>query len=187
MKNYFITGLKLTFITLLLFGVLYPLLITGIAKIIAPNAGQGELINVNGKIVGFELIGQKFDSDKYFDSRPSAVEYNAASTGGSNKSVTNPDYLVQVQARIDTFLVHNPSVSKKDIPVDLVTASGCGLDPHISSAAARIQINRVAQARNIDRTKLEELVNKYIEEPFLGMGTSRVHLLHLNIALDQLK
>src|SRR5690349_15681890 len=120
MKNHLIVGIKLTLVTAILFGALYPLLITGIAKVIAPNGGLGEELTVDGKVVGFELIGQKFDDDRYFNSRPSAVDYNAASTGGSNKGPTNPEYLTLVQARIDTFLVHNPAVKKEQIPVDLV-------------------------------------------------------------------
>src|SRR6188768_3062690 len=163
MKNYFVIGLKITFSTIILFGVLYPLLITGIAKVIAPNGGKGEEVTVNGKVVGFELIGQKFDDDKYFNSRPSAVDYNAAGTGGSNKGPTNPDYLAQVQARIDTFLIHNPGVEKTQIPVDLVTASGGGLDPHISPQAATIQIARIAKVRNIEASKLDDLVKMHID------------------------
>ena len=147
-------ALKMTFLTVIIFGVLYPLFITGIAKLVAPNGGKGEEITVNGKVVGFELIGQKFDDDRYFNSRPSAVDYNAAGTGGSNKGPTNPDYLAQVQARIDTFLVHNPGVKKEAIPVDLVTASGGGLDPHISPAAAIVQIDRIARVRNVIATSL---------------------------------
>lgn len=187
MNNHWITALKITFLTLILFGVAYPLLITGIAKVVAPNGGKGEEITVNGKVVGFELIGQKFDNDKYFNSRPSAVDYNAAGTGGSNKGPTNLDYLAEVEARIDTFLVHNPTVKKEQIPVDLVTASGGGLDPHISPESARIQIDRIARVRNIRGEKLEALVDAHIEDPILGMGTPRVHVLRLNIALDQLK
>ena len=187
MKNHWITGLKITLLTIVLFGVLYPLLITGIAKVVAPNGGRGEEIVVDGKVVGFELIGQKFDDDRYFNSRPSAVDYNAAATGGSNKGPTNPDYLAQVQARIDTFLVHNPGVKKEDIPVDLMTASGGGLDPHISPHGARIQISRIARVRGIDADKLEALVQTHTEEPLLGVGTPRVHVLHLNLALDALK
>jgi K+-transporting ATPase ATPase C chain len=187
MKNYLITGLRLSLITLILFGAAYPLFITGIAKLIAPNSGRGEEITVDGKVVGFELIGQKFDDDKYFNGRPSAVDYNAASTGGSNKGPTNPDYLLQVQARIDTILAHNPSIKKDEIPVDLVTASGSGLDPHISPSAARIQIARISKIRNISAQKLADLVSQYVENPMMGMGTSRVHVLRLNIALDKLK
>ena len=187
MKTYWIIGLKITFVTVILFGVLYPLFITGIAKMVAPNGGRGEEIVVNGKVVGFELIGQKFDDDKYFNSRPSAVDYNAAATGGSNKGPTNPDYLAVVQTRIDAFLVHNPTAKKGDIPVDLVTASGGGLDPHISPAAAMIQVDRIARVRNVDRQKVQALVDEYTEHPLLGMGTYRVHVLRLNIALDQLR
>jgi K+-transporting ATPase ATPase C chain len=186
MKNHFVISLKITLATIVLFGIVYPLLVTGIAVVVAPNGGKGEEIVVNNKVVGFELIGQKFDDDKYFNSRPSAVDYNAASTGGSNKGPSNPDYLAQVQQRIDTFLVHNPGITKSQIPVDLVTASGGGLDPHISPDGARIQITRIAKIRSIDHSKLEQLVNEHIEKPILGMGTSRVHVLRLNIALDEL-
>jgi K+-transporting ATPase ATPase C chain len=188
MKTYLMIALKMTFITLVIFGLLYPLLVTGIAKLIAPNGGNGEEVTINGKVVGFELIGQRFDDDRYFNSRPSAVDYNAAATGGSNKGPTNPDYLAQVQARIDTFLIHNPTVKKEEIPVDLVTASGGGLDPHISVAAAKVQIDRIARIRNISREKLNELVFEHTESPLLEMfGTSKIHLLRLNIALDKIK
>lgn len=178
----------MTFLTLIIFGVLYPLLITGFAKIAAPNGGRGEKVSVNGKLVGFELIGQKFDDDYYFNSRPSAVDYNPSATGGSNKGPTNPEYLRLVQARIDTFLVQNPTIKKEEIPVDLVTASGGGLDPHISVQGAKVQIERIARARNIAADRLETLVNGHIEKPFLGLfGTSRVHVLRLNIALDEMR
>lgn len=178
--------MKLTLVTAIFFGILYPLLITGIAKIFAPNAGKGEEITVQGKTVGFELIGQKFDDDRYFNGRPSAVGYNAAATGGSNKGPTNPEYLAMIQARIDTFMVHNPGVKKEQIPVDLVTASGGGLDPHISPLAAKIQIARIAALRHLDQERLKTLVEEHIERPILGIGTERVHVLRLNIALDQL-
>jgi potassium-transporting ATPase KdpC subunit len=187
MKNHWIISLKITLITIVLFGILYPLLITTIAKIVAPNNGKGEEIVVNGRVVGFELIGQKFDDDRYFNGRPSAVDYNAASTGGSNKGPTNPDYLSQVQARIDSFLVHNPAVKKEDIPVDLVTASGGGLDPHISPAAALVQVGRIARVRNISRDQLTALVKEHTDTPLFGIGPSRVHVLRLNIELDKMK
>lgn len=186
MKTHLIIAIRLTLVTAILFGVLYPLFVTGIAKVIAPNGGLGEQVSVNGKVVGFELIGQKFDDDRYFNSRPSAVDYNAASTGGSNKGPTNPEYLAVIQARIDTFLIHNPGVKKDQIPVDLVTASGGGLDPHISPAAAKIQVARIANVRHLDPAKLNSLVDQHIERPIFGLGTSRVHVLRLNIALDQL-
>ncbi len=185
MKTYIIPSLKITLITLILFGVVYPLLISAIALVGAPNGGQGEEVTVNGKVVGFELIGQKFDDDRYFNSRPSAVDYNAASTGGSNKGPSNPDYLAVVQARIDTLLVHNPTIKKEAIPSDLVTASGGGLDPHISIAAANLQVERIARIRNIKPEVLTQLISKNTEGPWLGMfGTSKVHVLHLNVDLD---
>ncbi|MEO5979320.1 MAG: K(+)-transporting ATPase subunit C [Chryseolinea sp.] len=187
MKNHLIIGLKITLITIMLFGVLYPLVITGIAKVIAPNGGKGQEVILNGKLVGFELIGQKFDDDKYFNGRPSAVDYNATGTGGSNKGPSNPEYLSQVKARIDSFLVHNPSVSKAQIPVDLVTASGGGLDPHISPASAKVQVDRISMIRKLDKEKVKSLVQEHIERPTLGIGTSRVNVLRLNIALDALK
>jgi K+-transporting ATPase ATPase C chain len=187
MKTQLIIAIKLTLVTAILFGVLYPLFVTGIAKVIAPNGGRGEQIIVNGKVVGFELIGQKFDDDRYFASRPSAVDYNAASASGSNKGPTNPEYLSLIRARIDTFLVHNPEVKKEQIPVDLVTASGSGLDPHISPAAAKIQVARIANVRHLDPIKLNALVDGYVEKPIFGIGTERVHVLRLNIALDKLE
>lgn len=188
MKTYFLPALKITFITMMLFGVAYPLLIVGIAKIVAPNSGKGELVVVDEKTVGFELIGQKFTSDKYFNSRPSAVDYNAASTGGSNKGPSNPDYLAQVQQRIEEFLAKNPSVKKEDVPVDLVTASGGGLDPHISIQAAQVQVARIANVRNLSEEQVTQLVNEFTEKPLWGLfGTSTVHVLKLNLALDKLK
>ena len=187
MNSYWIAGIKITLITMILFGIIYPLLITGIANIVAPDGGRGEQIMVDGRVVGFELIGQRFDDDGYFNGRPSAVDYNAAATGGSNKGPSNPDYLAQVQARIDTFLVHNPGIKKEQIPVDLVTASGGGLDPHISPSAARVQMPRIARVRKIEISRLEELVQRHTENPALGMGPSRIHVLRLNIALDELK
>lgn len=188
MKTHLIIGIKLTLLTIVLFGVVYPLLITGIARIVAPNRGHGEEITANGRIVGFKLIGQKFDDPRYFNSRPSAVDYNAAATGGSNKGPTNPEYLVQVQGRIDSFLVQNPQVNKHQIPVDLITAPGSGLDPHVSPEAAFVQVQRIANVRQIDPKRLKQLVAAHIEEGYWGIfGIPRVNLLELNIALDELK
>jgi K+-transporting ATPase ATPase C chain len=139
-------------------------------------------------VVGYELIGQKFTDDKYFWSRPSAVDYNAAGSAGSNKGPTNPDYLKQVQDRIDTFLVHNPGIKKEEIPAELVTASGSGEDPDLSPAAARIQVKRIAAIRKIDESKLYALVDQHTQGPLLGfLGPSKVNVLKLNVALDNLK
>src|SRR5882672_288692 len=130
MKTHLLPAIILTFLCIIFFSGIYTVAMWGIARF-APNHGQGEIITTDGKYY-YENIAQKFTDDKYFWSRPSAVDYNAAGSGGSNKGPTNPDYLAQVQNRIESFLVHNPGVSKKDIPSDLVTASGAGLDPHIS-------------------------------------------------------
>src|ERR1019366_731447 len=116
MKTYLLPSLKLTIVLIIICSVFYPLLIAGIAKT-APGGGKGETIEVNGKIVGYANIGQKFTDDKYFSGRPSAVNYNAAGSGGSNKGPSNPDYLKDVQARIETFLVHNPGIKKEQIPL----------------------------------------------------------------------
>ncbi len=169
---------------IILCAVLYPLLVAGIGKA-TPGGGKGKTISVNGKVVGYENVGQKFTDDKYFQGRPSAVDYNAAGSGGSNKGPSNPDYLQIVKDRIDTFLVHNPGVKKEEIPADLVTASGSGLDPHISPAAAYVQVKRIASIRALQEDKVKELVNSQIEQPILG--PSVVNVLKINIALDNLK
>ena len=143
---------------------------------------------MNGKVVGYANIGQKFTEDKYFWGRPSAVDYNAAGSAGSNKGPSNPDYLKQVQGRIDSFLVHNPAVKNEEIPAELVTASGSGLDPDLSPAGATIQIKRIAAVRKLDASKLISLVNKQTEKPLLGLfGPAKVNVLKLNIELDKLK
>ena len=185
MKNIF-KDIKLHFSTLILFGLLFPLLIWAIG-LIFPNQSKGLPLYKDGRLIGFENIGQKFYSDKYFWGRPSAVDYNAASTGGSNKGPSNPEYLKDVEKRIEEFLQKNPGVKRSEIPSDLVTASGAGLDPHISPQAAFIQVPRVAKARNIDKETIRKLVEENIESPFLGLfGTERVNVLKLNLALDNL-
>src|SRR6187200_2315923 len=135
MKKYLFISLKMTAVMLVLCCLLYTLLITGIGKF-TPGAGGGEKLLVNNIVVGYANIGQKFTDDKYFQGRPSAVAYNAAGSAGSNKGPSNPDYLKIVKGRIDSFLVHNPGITKDQIPAELVTASGSGLDPHISPSAA---------------------------------------------------
>jgi potassium-transporting ATPase KdpC subunit len=184
MKKHLIISLKLTLIMIVICSVLFPLFIAGVGKA-TPGGGKGEMISVNGKIVGYEKIGQKFTDDKYFWGRPSAVDYNAAGSAGSNKGPSNPDYLKLVQDRINSFLVHNPGIKKEEIPADLVTASGSGLDPHISPASAYIQVKRIASVRNIQEGKIKVLVDEHVQSPILG--PSFVHVLKLNIALDNLK
>ena len=185
MKTYILPSLKLTGVMIIICSILYPLLIAGIAKT-APGGGKGETIEVNEKVVGYANIGQKFTDDSYFCGRPSAVDYNAAGSGGSNKGPSNPEYLATVQSRIDTFLVHNPEVKKADIPADLVTASGSGLDPNISVQAAKVQIARIAKIRNLAEKDVQLLVDQQIEKRLFGLlGPEKINVLKLNIALDK--
>ena len=184
MKN-IISIIKFTVLIVILFAVVYPLAMLGIAQL-APNHGKGETISVNGKVVGYQKIGQKFDKANYFWGRPSAADYNAAGSAGSNKGPSNADYLEQVQKRIDTFLLVHPYLKKADIPSDMVTASGSGLDPNISPQGALIQVKRVADARKLSEEKVKQLVEKMSNKPTV-MGTATVNVLELNIALDQLK
>jgi len=187
MKKYVWPSLKLTLVFIILCSVLYPLFIAAVAKLSA-GAGKGETVEVNGKVVGYANIGQKFTDDKYFQGRPSAVDYNAAGSAGSNKGPSNPDYLKQVQERIDSFLVHNPGVNKEEIPAELVTASGSGLDPDLSPAGAKIQVKRIAAVRKLDEAKILNLVDQQTEKPLAGMfGPPKVNVLKLNIELDKLK
>ena len=187
MKKNLLISAKLTLLMIIILGGLYPLLIAGVAKL-APGNGKGETLSVNGKVVGYANIGQKFTDDKYFWGRPSAVDYNAANSGGSNKGPSNPDYLKLVQDRIDTFLVHNPGIKKEQIPSELVTASGSGLDPDISVQGAKVQVKRVASVRHIDEKKIYNLIEQQTEKPLAGLfGPSKINVLKLNIALDNLK
>lgn len=187
MKNHISPAIRLTLAMIVLTAIIYPLVVAGIAKL-APGGGAGETVSVNGKVVGYANIGQKFTEDRYFYSRPSAVDNNAAGSAGSNKGPSNPDYLKTVQARIDTFMVHNPGVQKADIPTELVTASGSGLDPDLSPAAAKIQVARIAKVRNLSAEWLNQLVDEHTDGPLLGLfGPSKVNILKLNVALDEAK
>ncbi len=186
MKKEIIPSLLLTIVCILFFSGVYPVIIWAIAQA-GPNKGEGITIKDSKGKYYYENIGQKFTDDKYFWSRPSAVNYNAAGSGGSNKGPDNPDYLAQVQAAIDTFMKHNPDINKADIPSDMVTASGSGLDPHISVQGAEVQIARIAKVRGLDKNKVDALVKAHIEGPMYGMGPSRINVLKLNIDLDNLK
>jgi potassium-transporting ATPase KdpC subunit len=183
MNNYISTSIRTTIVMIILCCVIYFGIITLIGRL-SPGGGSGEKLEVNGKVVGYELLGQKFTEDKYFWGRPSAVDYNAAGSAGSNKGPSSPDYLKTVQDRIDSFLVHNPTVKKEAIPAEMVTTSGSGLDPHISPGSAEIQVSRIAAVRNISHQKLRQLIAQNTRRPFFGPEV--VHVLRLNIALDQL-
>ena len=185
MKQHILPAIRLTLVCLVFFAGIYTVVVWGIAKL-TPNNGQADTITQNGKKY-YTNIAQNFSDDKYFSSRPSAVAYNAAGAGGSNKGPSNPDYLKEVQGRIDSFLIHNPGIQKSEIPSDLVTASGGGLDPNISVQAATIQVKRIAKIRGIDENKIQQLVVGNTEKPLLGLlGTEKINVLKLNLALDNL-
>ena len=179
-------------------GLIYPLAMTGIAQVLFPKQAQGSLIERNGTVVGSELIGQVFESDKYFHGRPSATTapdpndstktvpapYNAANSGASNLGPSNKALIDRVQGDMDKLKQQTPSTP---IPADLVTTSASGLDPHISPEAALFQVSRIAKARNLPEDRIRQLVTDHTEERFLGLlGEPRVNVLLLNLALDQL-
>ncbi|TRZ99189.1 MAG: potassium-transporting ATPase subunit KdpC [Nitrospiraceae bacterium] len=171
----------------LITGLLYPLVITGLAQMLFPRQANGSLILIDGKIVGSSLIGQPFDTPKYFWGRLSATSpfpYNAAASSGSNLGPTNDALMKAVQARIDALKAADPD-NPLPLPVDLVTASASGLDPHISPAAAEYQIRRIARVRGLDETVVRRLVAQHSEGRQLGvLGEPRVNVLTLNLALD---
>ncbi len=184
MKNAF-SAVRLTILSLLFFSLMYPLVVWAIAQT-APNAGLGKTVEYQGRTVGFENVGQTFDNDSLFWSRPSAVSYNAAASGGSNKGPNNPDFLKNVEERVAHILQKHTYLKREDSPADLVTASGSGLDPDLSPRAAQVQIRRIALSRGLDEKKVSDLVAEHTEQPLLGLfGPAKVNVLKLNLALIQ--
>ena len=187
MKTYLLPSIKITVILLVLLSGIYPLVIAGIGKF-TPGHGDGETVIYKGRVVGYANIGQKFTKDEYFWSRPSAADYKADASAGSNKGPLNPEYLKDVEKRIKDFLKHNPDVTRAQIPAELVTASGSGLDPDLSPAGVTIQVARVAKARGLTANQVNNIVTDHIEQPLLGFfGPPKVNVLKLNVALDELK
>ncbi|EOR96472.1 Potassium-transporting ATPase C chain [Arcticibacter svalbardensis MN12-7] len=186
MKKYIFQSIRLTLVLLVLLGVIYPLIIAFAGRF-AKGEGNGEAVLLNGKKVGYANIGQSFTEPQYFWGRPSAANYNAAGSAGSNKGPSNVDYLKDVENRIDTLLKYNPGLKRSDIPADLVTASGSGLDPDISVQAAIIQIKRVANVRNLSLEQVQQVVKNATTPPLLGLlGPEKVNVLQLNLSLDRL-
>jgi K+-transporting ATPase ATPase C chain len=172
----------------ILTGLVYPLVVAGVAEVAFPHQAHGSLITHDGRAVGSQLIGQAFSDPRYFWSRPSAttpVSYNAASSGGSNLGPTNPDLGKQVKERVAALRAADPG-NTRPVPVDLVTASASGLDPDISPAAAEFQVPRVARARGLAESVVRDIVSAHTSPRFLGvLGEPRVSVLELNLALDE--
>jgi K+-transporting ATPase ATPase C chain len=182
LRQAFVLFLTLTVVT----GVVYPLMMTGVAQVIFPHQANGSLIERDGTIVGSSLIGQQFDDPRYFWGRPSAAGYNGGASTGSNFGPTNSVQLEAVNSRVKSLREAHPKQTGP-VPVELVTASGSGLDPHISPAAADYQVARVAKARGMDAQKVRNLVMQHTENRTLGvLGEPRVNVLELNLALDEL-
>ena len=188
MKN-FIKAFRLTIVMCVFLGIGYVLVLWAFGKVASQGNGNAETVTLNGKVVGAANVGQQFTKDIYFWGRPSCAGdgYDAANSCGSNKGPTNPEYLAEVETRIDSFLLHHPYLQREDVPAEMVTASGSGLDPDITPQSARVQVKRVAAARSMDEQQVAELVEKSIERPLFGLfGPEKVNVLKLNVALDKL-
>ncbi len=192
MKN-LISEIRPAIVSTLVFAVVccgfYPLAVTGISRVAFADKADGSLItDTNGTIIGSELLGQNFSGEGYFHPRPSAVDYNAASSGGSNLGPTSQKLAAAVKERIAAYRTTNGMPENQQVPADAVTASGSGLDPHISPENAAFQISRVAKSRSLARGKVQELISATTDKATFGLlGANGVNVLKLNIALDALK
>ena len=193
-----------TLVLMLICGLIFPTLLTGLSALIFPHQAGGSLVEVEGQTLGAQNVGQEFTQDYYMWSRPSAYHYNVytedaqgnqyytdgtefagLSSGSNNYAPSNPDLAARVEEDIAKFLERNPDVKREDIPTDLLTASGSGLDPHISPAAAEYQVPRIAKARGITEDELRAVIDRYTDGKFLGIfGEKRVNVLEVNLALD---
>lgn len=186
MKQALIISIRFTLVTTLLLGIAYPLVVTAFAHLALRDKAAGQLITVNGQIAGSKIIGQSFTSDKYFHSRPSAAGngYDATSSGGSNYAQSNQKLVTRIQGDVAKY---QQGTNGQPVPIDLVTASGSGLDPDITPAAALFQVQRVAQARKLSENDVRSLVTAHTQSRQFGvLGEPRVNVLELNLALDQL-
>jgi K+-transporting ATPase ATPase C chain len=189
-KRNLLIALRMTLLTLLVTGLLYPLAVTGVAQLAFREAATGSLVSAEGRTIGSRLVGQSFTSDRYFHSRPSAAGedgYDAAASSASNLGPTSRDLVDGVSARVDEIVATEQGAKRGEIPVDLVTASGSGLDPDISPDAAALQVARVARVRGLAEAEVERLVAQSIKQRQFGLlGEPRVNVLELNLALDAL-
>jgi len=185
MKSDFLKSLKVTLVFCVIFSV-FVFILLAFAHTFSPNKGQVEVVTLNGKIVGADNVGQLFKKDIYFWGRPSAANYQADASAGSNKGPTNAAYLKDVKARIDTFLMNHPYLKRTEVPAEMVTASGSGLDPDITSESAKVQVKRVAKARGMTEEAVNAIVDKQIVRPLFGLfGPAKVNVLKLNVALEK--
>lgn len=185
MKSDLIRSLKLTLSFCVFFSVFYIFILWAFARVAGPNKGNAELVVFDGKVVGAARVGQAFSRPVYFWGRPSAVDYAADGSGGSNHGPSNPEHLKNVEDRIAAFLKAHPYLERKDVPVELVTASGSGLDPDISPEGAFVQVKRVAAARGMAEEKVKAIVASQVEKPLWGVfGPAKVNVLKLNVALE---
>lgn len=178
--------MKLTLVFCFVLGLGYILILRLFATVAGPNGGNAEVVELNGKVVGVANIAQQFTDSIYFWGRPSAADWQGDASCGSNYGPSNPDHLTEVEARINEFLAQHPYLERSDIPADMITASGSGLDPHISPVGALIQVERVALARGVHKDTVRVIVEEMIEEPTLSIwGTAKVNVLKLNVALEE--
>jgi len=181
-------GIRIKIFMIVLLGVVYPLVITGICQVIFPHQANGSLITVSGKVIGSEIIGQNFTRPEYFQPRPSAAGndgYDATSSGGSNYGPTNQKLIDRIKASVEKFRKENPEY-QGPIPADLVTTSASGLDPHLSPDSAQAQVPRVAKTRGVSLDQVRQLIAQFTEGPDLGLlGDPRVNVLKLNLELDR--
>ncbi len=190
MKTQIAIALKFLLVMTLLTGIIYPVFLTGIAQVIFPEKSKGSLITKNGIIIGSSQIGQKFESSAYFWSRPSAVDYNPVPSGASNFGPTNTKLLTLFNERKNTFITGNSLQDTTSVPMEMLFASGSGLDPHTSVDAARMQVKRIAEVRNFNASqeqKLNDLVNQFAQKRQFGIfGEERINILQLNIEVDKI-
>jgi len=184
MKKNLIIAILMTVVTTILLGIVYPLVVTGIAQVLMPDKANGQLLHANGELIGSRIIGQPFSGAKYFHSRPSAAGngYDAANSGGTNLGPTNSALISRIDQDVAALQAENPGVP---VPVDLVTTSASGLDPEISIAAAEFQVPRIARERHLTEDAVRQLVRQHTATRQLGfLGEPRVNVLELNLALD---
>ena len=191
------TPFKLSLVMFVICGLIYPTLMTGLSQVIFPHQANGSLIEMDGKVIGSELVGQDFTDERLFHCRPSAVNYNTftqnekesneqvlPSSGSENLASSNPKLEKRINDDIEKFLQENPTIKREDIPADIITASGSGLDPHISVDAANVQIDRVSKNTHISKEVLKKLIKDNIENKLLGIfGEEKVNVLQLNLSL----